>query len=503
MHIPRLIISGLSGGAGKTMLSLGLARAFARSGLRIKAFKKGPDYIDAAWLALAARAPKGNLDPFFTPQDALRRIFLSGVAGYRLALVEGNRGLFDGLDISGSCSTAEVARILQAPVLLILDCTKMTRTAAALVKGCLSFEPDLHLGGVILNRTGNERHQTLARRAVEELAGVPVLGILPRRAEPFIMERHMGLVGMEELGQVNARLDLLADFIESHTDLARILELTASAPDLPQEEKPLPEAFTDSLSGSPTSPQSAVFSAKPESRTSSLKQDGCLPASRMKKPHIGYVHDAALWFYYQENLQALKNAGAKLVPLSLLNKKPWPEIAGLYLGGGLPELYARQLCDNHGIRTHVARLAADKLPIYAECGGFMYLAKELIIDDRAFAMAGVFSCSIQFHPRPKGLGYVEGFVSAANPFHPTGLCFRGHEFHFSALAAPLEQTQTPCENAVTVLTLHKGNGIGKGPGNAACDGLLKNNTFAAYTHIYAPSLPHWAPAFVSLCRQAL
>ena len=499
MHIPRIIISGLSGGAGKTMVSLGLARALVRSGINVRAFKKGPDYIDAAWLALAARSPQANLDPFFLDATSLRALFHKGAAGRDLALIEGNRGIFDGLDLSGSCSTAELSRVLQAPVLLVLDCTKMTRTAAALVSGCLRFEEGLRIGGVILNRTGNPRHQALVRRAVEELAGVPVLGVLPRRRHPFIVERHMGLAGLDEYSRADEELDALADFLAEHTDLAAITALAASAPAMP------PEARAPGL-------QAETI------RTSAVGEPSfAVPVShsvgRGFQPRIGYARDAAFWFYYEENLDALRTAGAELVPLSFLengseNDHAWEALDGLYIGGGQPEFHAQSLADNIVCRERVAALSRDGLPIYAECGGFMYLARELIMNDDIFPMAGVFSCSVELHSHPQGLGYVEAEVMAPNPFHPLGARFRGHEFHFSRCLPGKEGTDRRSGPGPDghILRLHKGRGMATTPDQVGFDGLLYRNTFASYTHVFAPALPHWAENFVALCagrRRAL
>ncbi len=466
MHIPRIVISGLSGGSGKTMVSLGLARAFARRGLAVRAFKKGPDYIDAAWLALAARCPQRNLDPFFSDGPALRALFLNSAANCDLAVIEGNRGLFDGLDLEGSCSTAALARQLAAPVLLVVDCTKMTRTAAALVAGCARFDPGVAVGGAILNRTGNARHQDLVRRAVEELAGIPVPGVLPRRASPFIAERHMGLAGTADLADADARLDQLADFIAEHVDLDAVLRLAESAPSLP-----------------PARPES------PEGR----KAGGI---------RIGVVRDAAFWFYYGENLAALEEAGAELAQVSLLDGAPWPELDGLYIGGGLPELHAAALAANAPRRAEVLRLSRGGLPVYAECGGFMYLAEELIIDGTAYPMAGVFPCAVEMLPRPQGLGYAEAEVTAPNPFHPVGARFRGHEFHFSR-CLPKDAAFAPGVEGVPgtpVLRLTRGRGMQTIPGRQGLDGLCRDNTYAGYMHTYAPALPHWAPAFTALCR---
>ncbi len=456
MNLPRIIISGLSGGAGKTMVALGLARAFTLRGMAVKTFKKGPDYIDAAWLALAAGSPKGNLDPFFCGPDLLRSLCSESSTGYDLAIIEGNRGLFDGLDLSGSCSTAELARILSAPVVLVMDCTKMTRTAAALAAGCRAFEPDLPLAGAVLNRTGSTRHAGLVRAAVAELAGLPVFGVLPRRETPLIAERHMGLAGVDEHSRAGRLLDDLAAFLEAHLDLDAILAAARSAPALPDSPRP---------------PAPALMGDRPV--------------------RLGVVMDAALWFYYEENLAALRAAGAAIVPLSLLDAAPWPAIDGLYLGGGLPELHIQALSANNRRREEVRALAASGLPVYAECGGFMYLADAVRVGGVDHPMSGVLPVTVEMCPRPQGLGYIEAVVSAENPYHPKGLTLRGHEFHFSrALGA---------KGLRFGLALSRGRGMVAGEGGIV-DGVVAGNLFAGYTHIYAPAAPHWAPAFVTCCR---
>lgn len=553
MHIPRIIVAGLSGGAGKTMISLGLTRALAGASLRVMAFKKGPDYIDAAWLALAAGAPSANVDPFFQEGAALRRQFALRCAGYDYALIEGNRGLFDGLDISGSCSTAALARQLSAPVILVLDCTKMTRTAGALVKGCLDFEPGVRIGGVICNRAGNERHADMVRRSVESLAGVPVFGVLPRREELHLAERHMGLVGTAECAEAESRLDRVADFVRQYVNMNLVRSLAESAPDLPVgpsgADEPAPQvtvaqdAVPDVAEAQVPAPQVAVSHvAVPQTAVSHVavpdapkpgesgKDDGTgLPfpgaatpdagnAGRGMVSHdedvepfngadavnpdsgkvfpvrIGYVHDPAFWFYYEENLAALRDAGAGLVPLSLLADTAWPEIDGLYLGGGLPELYAEQLSGNALLREHVAGLCRAGLPVYAECGGLMYLCRALHVDGKRYPMAGVFAAEVTFCSRPQGLGYVEARVDAANPYHPAGTVLRGHEFHFSRCEG---QDISP---GPTAFCLSRGKGLGQDRNGENRDGLVFGNTFAAYTHVYAPAVPHWAAAFVRNAR---
>ena len=457
---PRLVLAGLSGGAGKTFLTLGLCRAFAASGLRVRPFKKGPDYIDAAWLGLAAGRDATNLDPFLLPESRLLPLFLEKSAGQDLAIVEGNRGLFDGMDVAGSCSTAALARSLTAPVVLVLDATKMTRTAAAIVAGVAAFEPGLVLAGVIVNRTGGPRHRAIVRECIESLAGVPVLGCLPRLAENPIPERHMGLISNREQGDVDAILDRIAAFVGEHVDLARLHDIARAAPPLP--DLPAPPSMPPSI---------------PEG----------------ERPVIGVVRDAALWFYYPENLEALVRAGASLAYVSLLDDAPWPELDGLYLGGGFPETQAAALSANAATRDRVRALSKAGLPIYAECGGFMYLCEGLVHDGATYPMAGVFPLTTSLCARPQGLGYSLARVTVPNPFHPVGTLLHGHEFHYSKCLPSLENDPTPSQPKADGFCLTMERGVGMLRGH---DGLYRDNTFAAYTHIHAEGAPHWAPLFV-------
>jgi cobyrinic acid a,c-diamide synthase len=457
---PRLVLAGLSGGGGKTIASLALCRAWRNQERALKPFKKGPDYIDAAWLAAAASLQTHNLDPFFLGPDALRAQFRHASRGFELSLVEGNRGLFDGKDVHGSCSTAELARILLAPVVLVLDATKMTRTAAAVVKGCKDFEPGLHLAGVILNRTAGERHRALLREAVESAAHVPVLGTLPKLPDNPIPERHMGLTSFLEPDagrDFEQSLDQLGRLAEQWLDLDGLQRIAEAAP-------PLPEC--------PDSPW-------PDPR----------PARPGRPVTIGVVRDAALWFYYPENVEALERAGAEVVELSLLESEPWPEIHGLYMGGGFPETMARALAANQETRARVKALAEDGLPIYAECGGFMYLCREIECDGRVHPMAGVFPQRVRQCVKPQALGYTEAEVTAENPYHPLGVRLRGHEFHYSR--CELE----PHDVGPAALTMLRGRGAASGR-----DGLLHKNTFAGYNHIHALTAPHWAERFVQAAQ---
>lgn len=469
MHIARIMISALRGGGGKTLLSLGLARAFSQLGLTVAPCKKGPDYIDAAWLTLAAGSPATNLDPFFLDPDALRALLAFRASGADIAIIEGNRGLFDGRDMKGTCSTANLAATLSAPVLLTLDCTKMTRTAAAIIHGLNSFEDGVRISGVVLNRVATVRQESILRSSIEHYTSVPVLGAIPRLAHNPLPERHMGLVldclAPRTVSSCEAKpalpystemlLDALGKLVREYVDTARVLDCAKAAPALDAGKDFWPE-----------------------------------PVAGPAGVRIGYVHDAALWFYYRENLEALERAGAELVRLSLLNPEPWPELDGLYLGGGFPEEMATPLSLSPQL-GRIRALSRANLPIYAECGGFMVLSEAIIRDRVTYPMAGVFPVRAQFHPKPQGLGYVEARVTQPNPFHPLDALVRGHEFHYS------RAEQMAGANLHSALSMSMGMGMGQGR-----DGLLCQQTFASYTHIFAPAVPHWAPNFVQAALTA-
>ena len=459
MEQARLVISGLSGGSGKTLVSLGLTRLFSRRGLAVQPCKKGPDYIDYAWLALAARRYAACLDPYFQDDNALLHQFTQ-VCTRRpadLAIIEGNRGLFDGRDVTGTCSTAHVARLLKTPVVLTMNCAKMTRTAAAIVAGMASFEPEVNLAGVILNNVANERHAAMLRKAIEQYTNIPVLGVLPRLRNNPLPERHMGLALNRADESTHALLDHLADILTENTETDKLLELARSAPTLPDVSLPPPAGNVE-----------------------------------QERPRIGFVLDDALWFYYQENLDALRDAGAELIPLSILDSAPWPELDGLYLGGGYPELFADVISQSSHLED-IRALSEAGRPIYAECGGFMVLSEALLLSDGPRSMAGLYPARPRFYPRPQGLGYVTARTVAKNPFHPAGSEWTGHEFHYSRCEWQDEQYPEAC------LALHPGVGMYE-KGGVQYDGLLSRNTFACWTHLFAPAVPHWAENFVKASR---
>ncbi len=513
MHIPRIIISAVRGGAGKTLLSLGLCRALQQAHMPVKPYKKGPDYIDAYWLQQAACCSCTNLDPYFLDTETLLSLFAhswtkacaSLSSQKTLALIEGNRGLFDGQDIQGSHSTATLARLMTAPVILSLDITKMTRTAAAVIHGMATFEDNIHIGGVVLNQVGSPRHESIVRASIEQYTDIPVLGALPRLKHNPLPERHMGLVSMPHTSNnttttpdntAHAILDTLGKFITEHVDTARIVALAQSAPHISVSYPPNTSLTTDIRTDTHTNTTHSLPTPPTLAHTAAIAPFWHTN-SQSPKVRIGYVYDAALWFYYAENLEALTHAGAQLVPLSLLDPTPWPsDIHALYLGGGFPEEFSEMLSASPHMRT-LQTYSETLMPIYAECGGFMVLAEALSREKKTWPMAGIFPVQTNFYPKPQGLGYVRGTIYKSNPFHPVGAILRAHEFHYSRCHA------TQAIDSMCCIRLEKGIGMGActAQANTTIDGLCIRNTFASYTHIFAPACPWWAINFVNAAQK--
>jgi len=453
--LPRVVIAGTGGDSGKTLVSLSLALAWRDQGHRVAAFKKGPDFIDRAWLAWASDMQARNLDSYLIPPNRLLGSFAETAAGSRVSLVEGNRGLHDGLDGAGTYSTAELAKLLNAPVVLLLDATKTTRTAAAVALGCQQLDPDCRVAGVILNRVAGARHEQVLRDAVKQITGLPVFGVIPRQRDlaTLLPDRHLGLVTPAEHGAPDALAERLAGLAASYLDTDGLLRLADSAPPLVLQA---PEIDVEPTVGI------AV--------------------------RIGYFRDQAFTFYYPENLEALERAGAELVPLSALADAGLGSLDALYIGGGFPETQAQGLMHNASMRKSVREAAAKGLPIYAECGGLMYLAESLTWQGDTYAMAGVLPLNLTVEQRPQGHGYMEVETDGDSPFLPRGIRLRGHEFHYSGVPGKTGLS--------TVYKVLRGTGLGGGR-----DGLSQGNTVASYLHLHALGVPQWAPGMVAAARR--
>jgi cobyrinic acid a,c-diamide synthase len=462
---PRILIAALRGGSGKTILSIGLIAAWKKGRKSIAPFKKGPDYIDTGWLALAAGRPCYNLDTFLLSSPQILQSFITHTSKDDTAVIEGNRGLFDGIDLTGSTSTAELAKLLKAPVLLCVDCTKITRTMAAVISGLIQFDPDVMIKGVVLNRVAGSRHERILRDNIEHYCGIPVLGAIPRLTAQIFPERHMGLVPTPEHDWAGESIDTAGQVAFEHIDLDAIYELVRELPPL--------KVIASSEQRAASSPKSAIASQAVNTHPES------------SPPRIGIIKDSAFQFYYPENIDALKEAGAETVFISPLAEKTLPELDALYIGGGFPETHARELAANECFRKELKALAEDGLPIYAECGGLMYLGEELVLDKKSYPMVGLLPLTFDFYSRPQGHGYTIVTVENENPFYEVGAEIRGHEFHYSRVL------RWSGDEKDLVFRMQRGVGITRDK-----DGICYKNVLATYTHIHALGTPHWARALV-------
>jgi len=443
-----IVVAGLSGGSGKSVVAVGLVAAYARQGRKVVPFKKGPDYIDAGWLQLAAGQPCYNLDPFLMDREIIQHSFGLHSANADMAIMEGNRGLFDGVTIEGAYSTAELSVELKLPVLLVVDCTKTTRTVAALVLGCQKLDPRVMIKGVVLNRLGTARHESIVRQSVEHYTDIPVVGAVPRSKTDYFPQRHLGVTPYHEHDGADQITVMLAEMAKKYLDLDTIRNLMADV-------RP-PETDVRSTVGNPAA-----------------------------KVRIGILKDAAFQFYYPENLDALVDDGAELVEINAMTAQALPELDGLYIGGGFPETGARRLADNSSFRQSVQRAADSGLPIYAECGGLIYLGESILLDGKEYPLAGVFPIRFGLQKKPQAHGYTELMVSGRNPFYKVGERIKGHEFRYSTILS--------WQGSEADLALSMDRGVGFIDGR---DGLVYKNVLALYTHIHALATPQWAGSLV-------
>jgi cobyrinic acid a,c-diamide synthase len=446
-----VVIAGTQSGVGKTTITLGLLSALARRGLVVQPFKVGPDFIDPGHHTRAAGRLSRNLDGWMLSRAANEALFRRQARRADVAVVEGVMGLFDGYDgASEAGSTAQMAKWLNLPVLLVVDARAMARSAAALVHGFASFDPALTLAGVVFNRVGSATHLEYLRQALTSLPGVRCFGGLPRDRELAIPERHLGLTTAEDHPLDEAYLNHLADWLETHLDLDGLLQ---ALPTLTLPEEPAPADVP--------------------------------PAVR-----LGVARDGAFCFYYPENLELLEHFGAQLVPFSPLKDRELPpDLHGVYLGGGYPELSAEGLAANQSLRQALREAAAAGLPIYAECGGLMYLSREIRdLEGRVHPMAGVFPFAVQMLARLKALGYREVTLTAPGLLGPAGTTVRGHEFHYSEMVG--EPDGVP---RLYRLTARQG-------GAAVAEGYCSKNVLASYVHLHFGSNPELARHLVASCR---
>ncbi len=453
LKLPRLIISAPHRSSGKTTLSIGLCSALGRTGLDVRPFKKGPDFIDPMWLGAAAGHTCYNLDLFMMGEDRIRESFYINSRGADMALVEGNMGLFDSIEVDGKGSTADMARTLGAPVLLVINCRNMTRSVAPLIQGFTRFEPDIKFAGVILNKVSGPRHEEKLRRVIERYCDVEVVGAVRRHPEMGITMRHLGLEPAREALASAGVIAQIEETVAGSVNIESLRAIAAAAPDLPDISVPAGER-----------PPASV--------------------------RLGVARDRAFTFYYPENLEALRAAGAELVPFSPLSDPTLPAgLSGLYIGGGFPEVFMKQLEENVSLRREIRSAADGGMPIYAECGGLMYLARKIIWKDRAGEMAGAIPCDIVMHDKPRGHGYVSLRTTGARGWFAPGIELKGHEFHYSEVTA--------LDGADFAYDVLRGTGLAGGN-----DGIVYHNVLASYAHLHALGSPGWAEGFVKRMLEA-
>ncbi len=458
LNYPRIIIAGMKGGAGKTTVSLGIIAAWKKQGRSIVPYKKGPDYIDAGWLSSAAGHDCYNLDPFLITKEKILSSFIGHYGSADCAVIEGNRGLYDGMDAAGTYSTAELAKTLQAPVILVLDCTKVTRTAAAMLLGMLKFDSKVKISGVVLNQIAGKRHEKVIREAIAKYCKVPVVGAIPKLRGEQLSERHMGLTPFQEHPGVKKAIAACGDIAEKYLDLDMIWEIA----------------------------QKAVH------RAWGLRPGITNYESRITSHgiRIGIIRDSAFQFYYPENFEELAKRGAKLIEISALKAKKLPEIDALYIGGGFPETHAIALAKNKMFKDAMKQAVEQGLPVYAECGGLMYLGEALVLDRKTYPMAGIFSLRFSLEKKPQAHGYTIVKVTKANPFYKKGAMIKGHEFHYSSVISPLKK-----KSLQFAFSMERGEGIMDGQ-----DGICYKNVLATYTHLHALGCPEWVEGMM---RQAI
>ncbi|MEW5706719.1 MAG: cobyrinate a,c-diamide synthase [Actinomycetota bacterium] len=445
MDLPRVIISAPHRSSGKTTLSIGLCAALTELGFKVQPFKKGPDFIDPMWHTAATQRDCRNLDFFIMGNENILKSFQRNARSADISIIEGNMGLYDGIELDGRGSTADLARLLKAPIILIIDVSNMTRSIAPLILGFKNFEPETSISAVILNKVSSSRHESKLRAAIDRYCNVKVIGAIPKSSDIGILQRHLGLKPAKEEDKAMAVIKRIGDVVKKYVDLTGLVDIAKSANSLP--------AISDYQ----------TVLARPVVK-------------------IGVAMDQAFTFYYPENIEALKAAGAELIPFSPLKDGKLPKVNGLYIGGGFPEVFMEELEKNESLRQEI-RLAADKgMPIYAECGGLMYLSRGITWNGMTKEMVGAIPCDIKMYEKPKGHGYIK-LKTTGSGWLNTDEEIRAHEFHYSEIF-----NLSDVEFAYELL---RGKGI-----DGKHDGIIYKNILASYAHLHSLGTPKWAEQFV-------
>lgn len=439
--------------SGKTTLSVGICAAMRQQGTSIQPFKKGPDFIDPIWLAAAAGNPCYNLDFYTMHREEISELFLSRSDGSLVSLVEGNKGLFDGMALDGSDSNAGMASFLGLPVVLVLDTRGMTRGIAPLLLGYQDFAKECKIGGVILNRVAGPRHEGKLRSVLEEYTDLPLLGCVPNDPSLQVEERHLGLIPGNEHADLERQISRLAEVAAQSVNLNQLQHLGRALPE---------------------------------------RQDSPAPEIRSPNLRIGYLRDRAFGFYYADDLETFRRLGAELIPVNALEDPDLPEIDGLFLGGGFPEMAMEELEANVSLRSQIRDFIDRGGPAYAECGGLMYLTRSIQWNDQKARMVGAIEADTVMHERPQGRGYVRLEQTGEAPWGEIADMDRelpAHEFHHSALFNLRDGYRF-------AYRMKRGHGI-----TGDHDGLVHKNLLASYSHMRSVGDNRWIRGFVDLIRQ--
>jgi len=454
----RLLISAAHKSSGKTTITAGICAAISQRQLEVQAFKKGPDYIDPMWLGMATNRNCHNLDFHNMHSTEIQSVFQQNSLNADISIIEGNKGLFDGVDLEGGNSNAELAKQLRAPVVLVIDCKGMTRGIAPLLLGYQAFDENIEIAGVILNKLGGARHERKLREIVAHYTDFPVLGAVQYDAEMEISERHLGLIPSNESIIAEKKLAYITKQINKQVNIDKLIAIGQQAVKLPS--------------------------------TQFLHQ----PIHKKNRVRIGIAFDKAFGFYYPGDLQALESAGAELVHIDTLNDKILPDIDGLFIGGGFPETQAESLQANKSLKTQIKHAIENGLPSYAECGGLMYLSRSLLWHGKHYEMVGVIPGDTIMHDKPQGRGYMK-LKETSNALWPAmshsqnKSLLNVHEFHYSSL----ENLDPSLEYAYEV---KRGHGI-----TGQHDGIIIHNLLANYAHMRHVEQNRWASRFINFVNQ--
>jgi cobyrinic acid a,c-diamide synthase len=446
MKIPRIILGGTGSRAGKTVISIGIMRALKKRGLKVQPFKVGPDFIDPSYHYFATGKYSRNLDGYMMKSKEILGSFQKNCEGCDIAIVEGTMGMYDSHDaLDEKGSTAQISKILSSPVILIASAERIGRTAAPFVLGYKLFDPKVDIKGVILNKLGNPRHAKKASLSVEKLANIKVLGTVPRKEEIKIPERHLGLVPAYER-KLEKLFDNLAEVVEDHINIDEIVKIARNAKEM-------------------------------------RKAEG-IKFRKIGHVTLGVLMDRCFTFYYKDNLDAFESSGAKIEYINSMKDKRLPRIDALYIGGGFPEVFAEDLEANKSLKKDIHDFCDSGKPVYAECGGLMYLGKSIITKNNEYEMVGFLPLKTRMFEKFQALGYVKNEVIKDNPLAKKGNVFLGHEFHYSKVEL--------LEKMEYVYKIKRGRGI-----DGKHDGILLKNTLASYMHVHVLSFPGLVKNFLN------